>query len=114
MLIIMDLAADIMLNMKKVDYNMKTSYHSIYVLTKNGKAVYIGCAVNVKRRINEHKKTKEFDSFQILKHYKSKEQALIAENALITFLTLFGDGEWYNSEDILLSYERDFKLRKNG
>lgn len=92
----------------------KSSYHSVYVLIKNGKAVYIGCAANVKRRIQEHKCSKDFDDYTILKHYKNKNDALIAERALITFLTLFGDGNWYNSEDILLAYQRDFKIRKNG
>jgi hypothetical protein len=28
------------------------------------------------------------------------------DNAIIIFLTLFGDGNWYNAENIILSFNR--------
>lgn len=85
--------------------------HSVYILISKGKAVYIGCSCNVLNRLSKHRKDKEFDSHIVLKTYKSKKEALIAENSIIRFLNLFGDGDWYNSENILLSHERDTMIR---
>lgn len=85
--------------------------HFVYALIKNKKAVYIGCTGDIHNRIMQHRLTKEFDSHIIIKTYKDKRSALIAENAIITFLTLFGDGDWYNAEDILISVTREFKIR---
>lgn len=85
--------------------------HSVYVLIKDKKAVYVGCSKNVSTRVRTHRKSKDFDSHVVLKIYKTKKEALTAENAIIRFLTLFGEGDWYNAEYILLSYERDIKIR---
>jgi hypothetical protein len=83
--------------------------HSVYILTRKNKAVYIGCSKTVKSRVVQHRKDKDFDSYTILKTYRTKQEALNAENAIIRFLTLFGDGDWYNAEDVCLSYYRDRK-----
>lgn len=96
---------------KLKDPKMKVKMYSVYILYKNGKAVYIGCSKNVKRRLYKHRENKDFDGHIILKRYKTKDLALNAENSLISFLTLFGDGNWYNAEQILLSHQRDFYLR---
>jgi hypothetical protein len=83
---------------------MKKYY--VYALVKDGKAVYIGCTSNPIRRKFAHKKDKVFDKFTVLKQYQDKKTALAVENGLIIFLTLFGDGEWYNAENILTSLEK--------
>ena len=91
--------------------NIMENPHSVYILIKDKKAVYVGCSKDVRTRVRAHRKSKDFDSHTILKRYKTKKEALTAENAIIRFLTLFGDCEWYNAEYILLSYERDIKIR---
>ena len=88
--------------------------YKVYVLIRNGKAVYVGCSKNVPQRLSYHKKLKDFDNHIILKSYKTRKDALSVENGLIKFITLFGDGNWYNAEEILLSYERDLHIRNNG
>lgn len=82
-----------------------------YVLSKNGKAVYVGQTSNPRNRANHHKKDKDFDELIILNSYKTKKESLISERILISFLTLFGSGEWYNAEDIIKSFERDAHIR---
>jgi len=84
--------------------------HSVYVLIKDKKCVYVGCSKDVARRKRQHKKDKDFDSLFILKKYNTKKEALFAENVLIDFVTLFGNEKGYNKEKILLSYHRDFYL----
>ena len=88
--------------------------YSVCVLIRDEKAVYVGCTDNVSRRIKQHKSSKRFDKHIVMKTYDSKEKALNAENAIISFLTLFGDGNWYNSENILLSHTRDCRIRSNS
>jgi len=88
-------------------------YH-VYILIKDGKAVYIGCSGNMQKRINQHRRVKDFDKFTTLKTYKTKKEALIAENAIIRFLTLFGDGDWYNAENIILCFKREFLIREGN
>jgi len=84
-------------------------YH-VYALIKDSKCVYIGCSCNLIQRRNQHKKTKDFDSIVTIKSYKTKKEALLVENGIISFLTLFGDGNWYNAENILTSINR-LKIR---
>lgn len=90
---------------------MGVKKYSVYILIKDKKAVYVGCSCNVPNRVSKHKATKNFDKHVVLKCYESKQLALNAENAIIRFLTMFGDGDWYNSEDILLSYYTDTVIR---
>lgn len=85
--------------------------YNVYALIKDNKVVYIGCTSNISRRIYDHRRTKNFDKNIIIKSYKNKKDALIAENSIINFLTLFGDGKWYNAENILLACNREFHLK---
>ena len=39
--------------------------HCVYVLTKNGVAVYIGCTTNIYNRLHKHRKDKDFDKVPI-------------------------------------------------
>ena len=90
----------------------KGQYH-VYALVKKGRAVYVGCSSDTNNRKSYHKKNKDFDKLIIIKSYKTRSEALNAENSIINFITLFGNGDWYNSENILLSYKRVFYLRDN-
>ena len=49
-------------------------------------------------RLSKHKSTKDFDSHLILNSYKSKKEALIAENSIIRFISIFGGEGWLNSK----------------
>ena len=88
----------------KVQFMEKRDFY-VYLLIKDKKPVYVGCSCNVKNRIQHHKKTKKFDSYYILKRYDNKEKALIAENILIRFISVFGDDNWINSKDINLVFD---------
>jgi len=84
---------------------------SLYVLIKDGKCVYVGATSDPSRRKKQHRKDKVFDEMYIIKEYETKELCFNAENAIISFVTLFGDGNWYNAENVILSYKRDLELR---
>jgi hypothetical protein len=82
---------------------------SVYILIKDKKPIYIGCSSNVENRVSKHKLIKNFDEFIILKTYKTKKEALIAENSLIRFISVFGGKEWLNSKDAMLCLTGDLK-----
>lgn len=84
---------------------MKKTKFYVYLLIKDKKPVYVGCSSNVKNRISKHKKTKVFDEYYILKEYETKESALIAENILIRFISVFENENWLNSKDINLVFD---------
>jgi hypothetical protein len=79
--------------------------YSVYLLVKDKKPIYVGCSVNVKNRISHHRKTKEFDNYYILKEYKNKKEALVAENSIIRFISVFGGDEWVNGKHFSIMYE---------
>ena len=79
--------------------------YSVYILVKNKKPIYVGCSGNVKNRISKHKSSKEFDEYIILKKYKLKKDALLAENGIIRFISMFGGSEWINDKNIHLLIE---------
>jgi hypothetical protein len=89
----------------KVKKKVKVKNYDVYLLFKKGKPVYVGCSCNLNRRLSRHKLTKDFDSSYILKSYKTRKEALIAENSIIRFISLFGGKEWLNSKDIILQYD---------
>jgi len=72
--------------------------YKVYVLLDENRVVmYVGCSVSPERRIRQHMKDKFlFKKFVILKEYKRKREALIAENAIIRFIESTG-GLIYNS-----------------
>ena len=89
----------------------KSISFSVYVLVKNKKPIYVGCSNNIKNRLSKHKLDKDFDEYIIVKTYSTKKEALIAENSIIRFISLFGDNDWVNAKDIQLhmtGYDRGF------
>lgn len=99
--------------MSKKTRIFKEKYY-LYVLVKDSKAVYIGVTKNTVRRTTQHRKNKDFDKLLVLKSFYNKEEALASERSIISFLTYFRDGKWYNSESIIDKTNRDFYLRKGG
>jgi hypothetical protein len=87
--------------------------YKVYALIKSNKPVYIGMTTDIVRRAKQHKKTKIFSKIIVIKSFDDKEKALVAENAIITFLTLFGDGNWYNAENVAISAKRLYVLNKD-
>jgi predicted GIY-YIG superfamily endonuclease len=69
--------------------------HVLYCLIKDKKPCYIGVTSKhrLRIRVNEHKSQgKSFDSFKIVKEYKFKKEALVAENSIIRLNGLFDIG----------------------
>jgi hypothetical protein len=92
---------------------MKKKYY-LYALIKCGKAVYIGVTKDTLRRRTQHRKDKDFDNLIVLQQYTNKKECLAGERAVISFLTYFGDGNWYNSECIFKAIDRDLNIRKEA
>lgn len=82
--------------------------YSVYVLIKNGLPVYVGCSLNVNNRLSYHKKHKDFDTHTVIEAFVDKKQALAAERSIIKFYTLFRSHKWYNGENIVLVFEKQF------
>lgn len=63
----------------------------LYVLyeEKSKRPIYIGLSCNLKKRINQHRKTKVFDAVALIESFDKKDEGLIAERALIKFFSLF-------------------------
>ncbi len=77
----------------------------VYILLKDKNPIYIGSTKNVLIRIKQHRKTKDFDKHYVLSHYTNKKDALIAENSLIRYISVFGDSKWLNGKNIQLVYD---------
>jgi len=88
---------------------MQKEKYCVYVLIKDKNPIYVGCSGNLKTRLSNHKKLKDFDSHIVIKRYDNKKSALIAENSIIRFISIFGDGIWLNSLNIHLVIEGDHK-----
>ena len=87
------------------------SNFSVYVLVKNKKPIYVGCSNNIENRLSKHKSNKDFDEHIIIKTYATKKEALIAENSIIRFISLFGDSNWTNAKDCqlhMIGHDRGF------
>lgn len=93
---------------------MEKRKFSVYLLIKDNKPIYVGCSSNVKNRISNHKRTKKFDDYYVLKKFETKEQALIAENILIRYISVFEDDKWLNSKDINLVFDGFYKGYNNS
>ena len=91
----------------------RTNRYSVYALVKNGECVYIGCSMNPQQRKFQHKKDKDFDKLVVIKSRLERKNAYNIENGIIEFLTLFGNGNWYNAEKILTQCRR-FYLREES
>ena len=71
--------------------------YSVYVLTNNDTPVYVGYTLDIDTRIKSHRNDgKEFTGHVILKTYLNKQDSLIAENAVIRYLSAFGNKENIN------------------
>ena len=70
---------------------IKQKKYYLYVLykEKSNKPIYIGLSCNLKQRINQHRKNKDFDAVALIENYEKKDEGLIAERALIKFFSLF-------------------------
>ena len=85
----------------------------LYALIKDKKPCYVGVTPKnrLKKRTIEHKKIgKTFDSYIIVKEYKTKREALIAENAIIRLNGLFDLG-LVNAKFVLDDY---YNMRLNN
>lgn len=61
--------------------------------------IYVGFTSNLKSRIAKHRcSDKCFDGYVVVKTYESREEALIAENAIIRYLSMFGNPENVNGK----------------
>lgn len=64
----------------------------VYCLVKNGRPYYVGVTTKrrLRLRLKEHKAAKkDFDTHLILKDYKTKKEAFLAENAIIKLHSVF-------------------------
>lgn len=86
--------------------NRKTP-HLVYCLIKNKKPIYVGCCIDEKRREKAHRKLKDFDYLLIIKRYLNKQDALIAENGIIRFLSILQDDNIVNGLFINLISEKE-------
>ena len=82
----------------------------VYVLINNSIPIYVGCTSNIKRRVVQHAKSgKVFTGYVKVKSYDIKECALIGENSIIRYLSMFGNpeninGKYVNIQDNPLLY----------
>jgi len=65
-----------------------SEFYYIYILYKGDVPVYVGMSSNVKRRVNQHKSDKDFDSIIIACGHGNKKTAKIIENGIITLMKL--------------------------
>lgn len=84
---------------------MREKPYKVYVLIKNDNPIYVGVTTNIKQRIENHKRTKYFDSYVIIKKYDDKKEALAAECGIIRYLSLFKNDFNINGKYEILCYE---------
>jgi len=89
-----------------MDSKNKYCKHFVYALINKGKVIYVGCTSNVKSRQYKHKKNKVFDYIFVIKEFDNKNDALIAENAIIRFISILGD------DNILNGLFENLKIKK--
>lgn len=91
----------------------KSSAHRVYALVFEGKPVYVGITTNIKKRLEQHKKSgKIFTSYYIIAVIKDKKEALQVERCLIKFISAFGH-EVYNTQDFFGLYYK-YENLNNG
>jgi len=88
-------------------------YH-VYALIKGTYPIYVGCSCSLSTRLSKHKKTKDFDYHLIIKSYDNKKDALVAENAIIRYLSYFANDENINGKFSVLQYEKAFRDGRLG
>jgi predicted GIY-YIG superfamily endonuclease len=93
---------------------MREKPYKVYVLIKNDNPIYVGVTTNIKQRIENHKRTKDFDSYVIIKKYDDKKEALAAECGIIRYLSLFKNEFNINGKYEILCYQSMKMGVKNG
>lgn len=83
--------------------------YSVYVLIKKGNPIYLGCTKDVKRRITQHRKNKEFDTYRVIKSYNNSKDAFQCENAILRFSTMFYPNNLKNAKDKNILYSNIYK-----
>ena len=69
----------------------------VYALIKKSELIYVGCTSNLKLRLLNHGLCKNFDDYIIIQSFDNKKDALIAENAIIRFFSIFQSEKIENS-----------------
>jgi predicted GIY-YIG superfamily endonuclease len=64
----------------------------LYALVKDKKPIYIGVTNNIEKRKKNHSVDKDFDYIFVIKSYKTRKEALNAENAIVRFNGVFDIG----------------------
>jgi len=98
-----------------MDFKNRSKEHTVYALMFNGSPVYVGCCMNIKERELSHKRTKKFDYLIVIKTFSTKNEALICENGIIRFLSLFEGNQFLNSvfKDIVINKQfKEFSLNQ--
>jgi hypothetical protein len=91
---------------------LKNQY-SVYVLVNNQTPIYVGCTSDIEVRISSHRRTnKDFTDYVIVKTYDTKKDALIAENSIIRYLSIFINDDNVNGKFSDLSYLTMYKKKK--
>ena len=94
-----------------MDFKNRNKTHYVYCLIKDSKPIYVGCCMDLKQREVGHRRDKIFDYIFMLKEYQNKSEALIAENAIIRFLSIQNDPSIINGKDFrLIEYIKQKEL----
>ena len=88
------------------DFKNISKKHIVYALMFQGKPIYVGCCMNLKQRESAHRRLKTFDYAIVIKTYSNKLDALMCENAIIRFISLF-------SEDFVNAPYADIVMQKD-
>ena len=88
----------------------KEYHYQVYVLINETTPIYVGCTSCISTRVKAHRsRGKKFTDYVIVKSYDNKKDALIAENSLIRYLSIFGNPENVNGKFCDLSYSTMYK-----
>ena len=87
--------------------------YSVYVLIKEGSPIYVGCTMDIKRRVSQHRVVKSFDTYKIVKSYDNKQDADNAENAILRYEALFGLSDLKNKKDQSLSHTSNYIITQD-
>lgn len=67
-------------------------FYKIYILYKGADPIYVGISANVRKRVNQHKYTKDFDSVVIACGHGNYEKAKVIEDGIITLMKVINPG----------------------
>jgi predicted GIY-YIG superfamily endonuclease len=83
----------------------------VYILYLGNIPIYVGITDNLKLRLYQHSKVKEFDGYCVFRKSYSREDMLFVENCLIDFLSLNSEIPFLNKRGAkpkseIIKYER--------